>query len=115
MTKDNNVTLNVLKRFLDFTYGIKSMLELEDVVVYLAIMAKKYDTPEMRKACEHLMSDMLNKDTVVAALLFSVKHEFCTLKKEAVRFAKSLNIDTLKSLEDFQKLYQNNELMLELL
>ncbi|OXU31439.1 hypothetical protein TSAR_004717 [Trichomalopsis sarcophagae] len=115
MTKDDNVTLNVLKGFLDFTYGIKSMLELEDVVVYLAIMANKYDIPEMQKACEHLMSDMLNKDTVVASLLFSVKHEFCTLKKNAVRFAKSLNIDTLKSLEDFQKLYQNEELMLELL
>lgn len=114
MTKDTDVTSEILKGFLDFIYGIKSMLELKDMVVNLTIMAKKYDIAEMQKACEYLMCDTLNNDNVIATLVFAVKHELATLKKKAIRFAK-LHIDAVKESKDFEKLYLNKELMLELL
>lgn len=114
LTNDTNISFEVCQGFLDYVYGVKSVSDLKNIVMELFILANKYGIPILNYACESFLCDNLTHTNVAKLLLFSHKNDCILLKQKAVAVAKS-NMQVIKSSSEFDKIFEDKDLMLLLL
>lgn len=113
LSNDSDINVEILRGFLDYVYGCKTIKELEDMKYGLFIIAKKYEVVELQIASERLICDSINDKNIATILLFASNHKCDYLRKEALKFAKSC-IKTVVTSKEFQELSKDKNLMLEL-
>ena len=107
-THDSDCSLDVVQGFLDFIYGLKTVKELENIILELLKFAHKYKVESLQYECEIYLSDSINLNNAVKYLLLACKYE-CNILKDLAATAVSANIKEIIDSKEFDELldYKN--------